>query len=193
MIDPLKRKQELYDIFGKENADKIIKVAEESVSYRIDILKEKSRLRAAGVDENSIRRVDAIRKLNRIDYVGEIIDSSKKASKIFEHLKYLEHEEFWVACFNRRNKLLLVRQISIGNETSTTVGVKEIINLISQSRASGAIVAHNHPSNSLIPSSGDIQISKKIKIALKSIDSVLMDSLIVSRMGYCSLADDGYL
>jgi DNA repair protein RadC len=59
---------------------------------------------------------------------------------------------------------------------------------------SNVIVAHNHPSGNLQPSSADIEISKKIKQGLNLFDINLFDSIIVGHYReYYSLSDEGII
>lgn len=54
------------------------------------------------------------------------------------------------------------------------------------------LVAHNHPSGNIEPSSADVQVSKQLKTAGDALGIVLLDSLIVGFDGqYTSLAERG--
>ena len=55
------------------------------------------------------------------------------------------------------------------------------------------MLVHNHPSGSLSPSRADIEITNKIKEAVKYFDITLMDHIIVADIGYYSFIDQGML
>ena len=55
------------------------------------------------------------------------------------------------------------------------------------------ILAHNHPSGTLRPSSSDIQLTKKLKTAGESLDIKVLDHLIVTEKAYFSLADESMI
>jgi DNA repair protein RadC len=56
------------------------------------------------------------------------------------------------------------------------------------------IIAHNHPSGNLRPSTADEQLTDKIKQAAQIMDIQVMDHLIISPSEkYFSFADEGLL
>jgi DNA repair protein RadC len=59
--------------------------------------------------------------------------------------------------------------------------------------ASSLILIHNHPSGSLDPSRADLDLTKKIKEASLIIEIQMLDHLIITKEGYCSLADEGLI
>jgi DNA repair protein RadC len=50
--------------------------------------------------------------------------------------------------------------------------------------ASGIILAHNHPSEDVVPSQQDIDMSRELERILMSIGVELVDHLVLSRHGY---------
>lgn len=54
-------------------------------------------------------------------------------------------------------------------------------------RATGVILAHNHPSGNCKPSSADMQFTKSVFNALELFDIKLLDHLIISRQDHVSL------
>ena len=59
--------------------------------------------------------------------------------------------------------------------------------------AEGVILVHNHPSGNTKPSQGDIDITKRLKTALKHFEIDLLDHLILTKDSYSSMADTGHL
>jgi DNA repair protein RadC len=60
--------------------------------------------------------------------------------------------------------------------------------------ATGVLIAHNHPSGNLKPSSEDIKITKKLKGALELMDIVLLDHIILCpEHHYLSMSEEGIL
>ena len=55
------------------------------------------------------------------------------------------------------------------------------------------ILAHNHPSGTLIASEADKEITNKIKNAGAGMDIKPLDHLIVTEKSYFSFADEGLL
>ena len=102
----------------------------------------------------------------------------------------LEHEEFWVLYLNNSNKVLAKHQLSKGGLTATLVDVRLLYKRAIELYAVGVIVCHNHPSGKLKPSSSDIQLTKKIKVAGETLDIKILDHLIVAEKAYFSFADE---
>ena len=102
-------------------------------------------------------------------------------------------ESVFILLLNRANKTIGYAKISQGGITGTVIDVKIVCKYTIDSLASGVILCHNHPSGNLQASNEDKNISKKIKESLTFIDSVLVDSIIITKDGYLSLADEGLL
>ena len=60
-------------------------------------------------------------------------------------------------------------------------------------RASGIIVAHNHPSGGLEPSPSDVTITAQLKAAGAIVGIELLDHIIFNRTGYFSFLEEGKL
>ncbi len=122
------------------------------------------------------------------------ISSSRDAFNILHHkLADLPHEEFWIVLLNRGNKVIKIESISKGGISGTVVDVRLVSKAAIENNTSSVILAHNHPSGNLKPSQNDIDITKKIKEALKLFDITLFDHLIIGDQAYYSFTDEGIL
>ena len=120
--------------------------------------------------------------------------SSTQAFKAFQPvLSYLDHEEFWIAYLNHQNKIISRDCLSKGGIASTTVDVRLVLKRALEVGATAVVLAHNHPTGNLVPSSADLQITKKMNEAAKILDIRLLDHLIVSEKSYFSFADENKL
>ncbi|MEZ4987756.1 MAG: DNA repair protein RadC [Saprospiraceae bacterium] len=108
-------------------------------------------------------------------------------------LSELDHEECWMLCLNRSNHITHRIQISTGGRSGTVVDAKIIYGKALEFKASGIIIAHNHPSGNLQPSDSDKKITKSLYAAGQQLDLPLLDHLIISSKGYYSFADDRML
>lgn len=123
-----------------------------------------------------------------------VVRSSSDSKRIFFHsLSDLAHEEFHVAYLNRANKLIRTEVISKGGITATVVDVKIILQKAVLYKASGLILAHNHPSGNLEPSSQDKEITQKIKKGCVYFDVNVLDHIIIAGAHVYSFADEGLL
>lgn len=60
-------------------------------------------------------------------------------------------------------------------------------------RASGIIVAHNHPAGILEPSLADVEATKQLKAVGAVVGIELLDHIIFNRSGYFSFLESGRL
>lgn len=118
-----------------------------------------------------------------------IQSSSDIAHYLKPHLQYLQHEVFIVIYMNNSNHILCHKVISIGGITATVVDVRIIFKLALQWNAVAIVLAHNHPSGALRPSKNDLEITKNIRQAGKTMDIDVLDHLIISDKGYFSFVD----
>ncbi|MDT0295538.1 DNA repair protein RadC [Mesonia ostreae] len=105
----------------------------------------------------------------------------------------LDHEEFWILYLNNSNKILQKLQLSKGGITGTIVDVRLAFKNALEIGATAVILAHNHPSGTLQPSTADKQLTQKLKIAGESLDIKVLDHLIVTQKSYFSFANEGLL
>lgn len=122
------------------------------------------------------------------------VTSSKDAFEMIRgDLMDLNHEEFWLVLLKRNNEVLKKEMISRGGVSGTVVDAKIIFKRALEETASGLILAHNHPSGNTKPSQEDINLTKRIKEAGKSLDISVLDHLIITDSSYFSFADEGLL
>lgn len=105
----------------------------------------------------------------------------------------LDHEEFWVLYLNNSNKIISKVQLSKGGITATVVDTRLLFKKALEVGAVALIVVHNHPSGGLEPSPSDRNLTKKLKIAAKTLDIKVLDHLIVTEKTYFSFADENML
>lgn len=101
----------------------------------------------------------------------------------------LNHEEFWLFCLNRSNKVLKSIRLSVGGQSSTIADPKIIFKTALDHKAAAIIIAHNHPSGHDEPSTSDHNMTKKVKAGGVVLDIPLLDHIIYTNSGYYSFAD----
>lgn len=102
------------------------------------------------------------------------------------------YESFFILLLNRANTTIGYAKISQGGIVGTIVDTKIICKYAIDSLASGVVLAHNHPSGNLTPSSEDIKVTQRIKSALELIETQVIDHIILTEDGFFSMADKGY-
>ena len=102
-------------------------------------------------------------------------------------------EVFAVMLLDTRHRLIESLELFFGTINSASVHPREVAKVALEKNASSVIVVHNHPSGSAEPSRADIQITKKLKVALEVIDIKLLDYFIIGKGEIVSLAGMGKL
>lgn len=125
---------------------------------------------------------------------NQAIKSSKQAFNYLQtYLSDVDHEQFYVMALNRSNQVLHVHCISKGGRTATIADGKIIFKFLLDVKATGAILAHNHPSGNLMPSHEDKRLTKQLIDFGKLIQMEILDHIIIGGMDYFSFRDDGLI
>ena len=125
------------------------------------------------------------------------ISSSKQAYNLLmanwdmELINYIEQAK--IILLNRNNRVLGIINLSTGGGASTVMDSRVIFATALKATATSLIVAHNHPSGNLRPSSEDIRLTEKLKQAGKLLEIEVHDHLIVSENSYFSMAEEGMM
>lgn len=122
------------------------------------------------------------------------IGSSQDAAEIIMPLlRDLNHEVFCVMYINQANKVLRHELVSSGGLTGTVADIRIILKNALLYNANKIIIAHNHPSGNLQPSTADKELTHKMKEAAEWMDIKLLDHLIIAGTNYLSMADEGLI
>ncbi|OAV75519.1 hypothetical protein Barb7_00858 [Bacteroidales bacterium Barb7] len=103
------------------------------------------------------------------------------------------HEEVSVLFLNRQNRVLGISTISKGGMNEATVDIRIILQTALKVHSAGIALSHNHPAGTALPSSQDIELTRKIKMGCQAIGIDLLDHLIITSDSYSSFADEGLL
>ncbi|MFN5443825.1 MAG: RadC family protein [Crocinitomicaceae bacterium] len=124
----------------------------------------------------------------------EFIKTSEDVFKIFgPKLRDLSVEQFHIILLNRKNGILSMQKISEGGTTGTVVDAKVVFKKAFDHLATAMILVHNHPSGNKMPSSADLEITKKIKSFGELIEMTILDHIIIANDNYFSFADENVL
>jgi DNA repair protein RadC len=148
-----------------------------------------------GVGEAKAISVAAALELGRRRLETEVVEKPKITNSkdvfkyMFPELGDKPYEEFWIVLLNRANRIITRVMISSGGMAGSVVDAKKVFKLSIEKNASSIILVHNHPSGNLTPSSGDIEITKKLKAAGKLLDIQVLDHLIIGDNKFYSFVD----
>ena len=82
-----------------------------------------------------------------------------------------------------RHRILGITEISRGTLTASLVHPREVFKAAILANAAAIIVAHNHPSGDVTPSSEDDKVTKRLREAGKVMGIRVLDHVIVGPMG----------
>lgn len=102
-------------------------------------------------------------------------------------------ESFFILMFSVSLHTIGYAKISQGGVSMTVVDLKILAKYAIDSLANSVIIAHNHPSGSLLPSEEDKRLTQKIKDGLKLFDIKVLDHIILTKEDYFSFADEGLI
>ena len=112
----------------------------------------------------------------------------------YGHVRYLGRQvrEHLVGLYLDAQNCLIVREtLSMGTLNTTRTHPREILHPAIVNHALGFILAHNHPSGNLTPSSDDAEFTRAVRRAAELMGIDLYDHLIIGRNGYISLREQG--
>lgn len=112
----------------------------------------------------------------------------------------LQVEKFWVLCLNRKNRLQKLVEISSGTATAALAHPREVFRAAIRESSTGIVCAHNHPSGDPAPSAPDVQITRLLREAARTVQIELVDHVIIGRVesdplskGYFSFRESSIL
>ena len=160
------------------------------------------RLRSVpGLSEDAIAALKAAEALGirmaRADVPDTVRPSFGSYDKVIEYCRTLaghrEVEEFRILYLNRKNVLIADECLQKGSVCHTPVYPREICVRCLELQASAIVALHPHPSGNPDPSRADIDMTNRIRDALKTIEVTLLDHVIVTPSGSVSFQARGLL
>lgn len=152
------------------------------------------------------RQLDKINKLN--DFVSTYnvlrmeeenariqITCPQEAGDYFNALigNKRDRERFMVAFLDTSNKIIETKTISEGTVDSAVIYPRDVLKMALANDCKGILLAHNHPSGKMIPSTPDIAITQRMLNIFKPLDIKIIDHVIVSAGRYVSFAEEQML
>ncbi len=102
-------------------------------------------------------------------------------------------EEFRLLFLDRKNVLMADERQQTGTVDQTPVYPREVVKRALELNASAVLLVHNHPSGDTTPSRADIEMTRAVREALKTVNIALHDHLIVGRGRHSSFKSLGLL
>ena len=155
-------------------------------------------VKVSGIGENTALFIKLIPQVSRRYLVSrssfdDILDATKKAGAYLAPRFYAERDEIvYMVCLDAKCKVLNCKLLFRGSVNSANVSIRKIVENALIYNATSVIIAHNHTSGIAIPSKEDKETTRRIEEALRAVDIVLADHIVVADDDFVSLADTGF-
>ncbi len=116
----------------------------------------------------------------------------RNAKQAYQHLRDIgrsQKEQLRGLYLNSRYQVVHDEVISVGSLTSNIVHPREVFQPAIERGAVAVILAHNHPSGKLEPTTADIDITEQLIAAGKVLGIELLDHLIITATKHVSIMD----
>ncbi|WP_079710186.1 RadC family protein [Paraliobacillus ryukyuensis] len=167
-----------------------------SIQELLDVTEEEL-LQIKGIGKVKAQQIIAALQLARMNPNPSeerfTIRSPEDAYEYLRDMQYLNQEHFVVLGLNTKNEILYRETIFVGTLNSSVVHPREVFKSLIRRSCASAIVSHNHPSGDVSPSQEDVQVTKRLHEAGKTIGIEVLDHIIVGHERYVSLKEKGYL
>ena len=108
-------------------------------------------------------------------------------------LQHEGREQFRVLFLDNRNQLILDEVMNQGTVNHAPVYPREVVRRALELSATSVILVHNHPSGDPTPSKADIDITRQVVEAARTLGISVHDHLVVGRDGVVSFKSKGLL
>lgn len=123
-----------------------------------------------------------------------LIKDAKQLAEIFSpRLRDEKKESFWVVLLDGKNKIKDEMELAKGTVNEVSTYVREVFMTALRGAAASFAIIHNHPSGNPEPSQNDIQLTRELVCAGKTLKIKVQDHLIIGDDRYYSFAEHGQI
>ena len=176
----------------------------------LDILNKYSLSDLKNISVNNLIKIKGIGEVKAIELIASIelgkrIFLKEKTNKkdltspeeIYKYTKYLFHDKkqeyFYALYFNNKQQLLKTKLLFIGTINQSITHPREVFKEAYSYSASSIICVHNHPSDNLMPSNQDIEITKQLINVGNLLGIKIIDHVIIGSNNYYSFLENGII
>jgi len=125
-------------------------------------------------------------ELSRIKNKTRINNIDDAVALLRPYFMNRNHEKLYIVCLDVNDRVIQVNCISEGLANFSTIDINKIMSIVTRTKTSKIIMAHNHPAGTLIPSQEDISCTSMLAITLNTIGTIVVDHIIFTTEGYFS-------
>lgn len=129
----------------------------------------------------------------RIKPEGVRIAETKDVLPLVQHFAIQRQEHVLAITVNGANEVINVHTVAVGSIDRAPLDPREVFSRAVAEKASGVILAHNHPEGRVEPSDADKDLTVRIRAAGDVVGIPLLDHVIFDRKDYFSFVENGML
>jgi DNA repair protein RadC len=124
-------------------------------------------------------------------------DAIRSPKAIYDYLKLIlagkQQEVFLLLILDAHYRVLKVEEVFKGTLTQAPVYNRDVVKLAVLHNAAAVVLVHNHPSGDAEPSIADHQKTRILTAALRLVEVVVLDHIVVAGSTYTSFRERGFL
>ena len=130
-------------------------------------------------------------QVNRATNMELLSDIEKCGAYLLPKFIGRRNETVFLLCLDAKCKVLSCREVGEGSVNSAAVPIRRIVEMALGVNATSVVLAHNHPSGLAVPSGEDVQTTKHLAMALRSVEIELVDHIVVADGDFVSMVQSG--
>lgn len=119
----------------------------------------------------------------------QAITRPEDTAQVFDYLKHETKEMFIVANLTTQHTINCVEVVATGSVNGISMRPVEVLRTAVILNMPSVILVHNHPSGDPIPSTSDIQFTRKVIECAKALDINVLDHVIIGLNRFTSLRE----
>jgi len=154
-------------------------------------------MKVEGVGEHTAIFLQLIRDMGRY-YQVKCAEANAFLQTIDQCGEYLmpyffgrKNETVFLLCLDAKCKVLACQNMGEGGVNSANISIRKLVEAALRVNATSVVIAHNHPSGLALPSDADVQTTVRLGKALRMVDIILVDHIIVCDDDFVSMVHSG--
>lgn len=152
----------------------------------------------SGISRNTAVLIKLVTEMGRA-YMVKRAEENKELRTIKACGEYLKpyffgrtNETVFLLCLDARCKVISCRKVGEGSVNSANVPIRRIVEMALGANATSVVLAHNHPSGIAVPSDADVTTTHRVAAALRTVDVILVDHIVVADDDFVSMVHSGH-
>lgn len=145
-----------------------------------------------GLTKKADEKLDALDKLRMMSMANPVLNNPPAVAEFVRHLGDEPQEQIWGVFCNNMMRVISKCMLSSGSQVECLFDPYTLLAPAILMRAKVLFVVHNHPCNTMYPSSEDKEMYKKVEQVADLVHVKVMDSIIVMPAGYYSMRQERF-